>query len=142
MLPAAAGSTFISEIARMLYLVRHGQTQWNEQKRLQGSSDSPLTAAGIEQARNVGRALKSLIGDVTTWTLEASPLPRARISAEIIRGELAQSADIVLDERLREVSLGSWEGLTEEESTLDGQKPALGCRSGGLGLLTARMARV
>jgi probable phosphoglycerate mutase len=99
----------------MLYLVRHGQTEYNVQGRMQGSLDSPLTASGIEQARNIGYALRNLIEHPDGWTIESSPLPRARVTAEIIREELNMNSAIVLDERLREVSLGSWEGLSREE---------------------------
>lgn len=99
----------------MFYLIRHGQTEYNVQRRLQGGSDSPLTPVGIQQARNVGHALRKIIGDAGGWILESSPLPRARATAEIVREMLDPALPLRVDDRLREVSLGSWEGLTDEE---------------------------
>ncbi|HEX4197926.1 MAG TPA: histidine phosphatase family protein [Caulobacteraceae bacterium] len=98
----------------MIYLVRHGQTEFNRIGRLQGHVDSPLTPLGIDQATRVGALLKSLIGDPAGWTLEASSLGRAVHTAKII-AEATGVGDIVLEDRLREVSMGSWDGLTVEE---------------------------
>ncbi|WP_423828186.1 histidine phosphatase family protein [Sphingomonas oleivorans] len=98
-----------------MYLVRHGQTEYNAQGRLQGRLDSPLTELGIAQATNIGRALRALIKNPDGWTIESSPLTRARRTAEIIRTQIGIGSDIVLDDRLREVSLGSWDGLTGPE---------------------------
>ena len=98
----------------MIYLVRHGQTEFNRIGRLQGHVDSPLTPLGIDQAHRVGALLKSLIGDSAGWTIEASSLGRTAHTARII-ADVTGMNDIVLEDRLREVSMGSWDGLTVEE---------------------------
>jgi probable phosphoglycerate mutase len=98
----------------MIYLVRHGQTEFNRIGRLQGHVDSPLTPLGVDQAERVGALLKSLIGDPAGWAIEASSLGRTAHTARIIAGVLG-AGDIVLEDRLREVSMGSWDGLTVDE---------------------------
>ena len=98
----------------MIYLVRHGQTEFNRIGRLQGHVDSPLTPLGVDQASRVGALLKTLIGDPAGWTIEASSLGRTAHTARII-AEVLGAGDIVLDDRLREVSMGSWDGLTVDE---------------------------
>lgn len=97
-----------------LYLVRHGQTEFNVQRRLQGSRDSPLTAHGVDQAIRVGRMLRLMIGDMAGWTIVSSPQSRARATAEILRAETGIGA-VATDARLAEISVGSWEGLTVDE---------------------------
>ncbi len=97
----------------MIILVRHGRTEFNEAGRYQGASDSPLTAIGREQARRVGHIIGTLAeGEVRLWS---SPLGRAVATAEIIKTVAAIPRAITLDPRLREVSLGAWDGLTDEE---------------------------
>jgi broad specificity phosphatase PhoE len=98
----------------MIYLVRHGQTEFNRIGRLQGHVDSPLTPLGVDQAQRVGVLLKSLIDDPADWIIEASSLGRTAHTARLIAHELG-AEDIVLEDRLREVSMGSWDGLTFEE---------------------------
>jgi broad specificity phosphatase PhoE len=98
----------------MIYLARHGQTEFNRDGRLQGHVDSPLTALGVDQAQRVGELLKSLIGDPVGWSIVASPLGRAARTARIIGGVLGLS-DVAHDDRLREVGMGSWDGLTIED---------------------------
>jgi probable phosphoglycerate mutase len=96
----------------MIYLIRHGQTEFNREGRFQGQLDSPLTDLGQDQARRVGQALRPLVGP--DWRLMTSPLGRARRTAEII-GEVAGLGVPEVDPRLAEISLGSWDGLTPEE---------------------------
>ena len=98
----------------MIYLVRHGRTAFNVGGRFQGHSDSPLTELGLAQAAAVGVLLKSLIPDPADWTLAASPLGRAAHTARIIQAETGLNSPL-LDDRLREIGMGSWEGLTEED---------------------------
>lgn len=97
----------------MIYLVRHGQTEFNQIGRFQGALDSPLTALGRFQASAVGRRLASLV-DPTTPMI-ASPLGRARATAEIIREAAGLTGPLVFDDRLREISIGEWDGMTDEE---------------------------
>ena len=99
----------------MIFLVRHGQTEFNVEGRMQGRRDSPLTPLGVEQARRMGACLKDLVEDPATVELIASPLGRTVRTAEIIRETAGLDCRIVADERLAEVHLGEWEGLTREE---------------------------
>lgn len=87
-----------------IYLVRHGQTEWNVEERLQGWSDSPLTQAGRESAVALSQKLESrLPGKIYT-----SDLGRALTTAEILRGD--RDIPILQRSELRELALGPWEG--------------------------------
>jgi len=97
-----------------VYLVRHGETQWNAERRIQGHSDSPLTEKGERQAWQVAERAKAL--GITH--IIASDLGRTRRTAQII-AEFC-GCDIILDSRLRELDMGvlekrQIESLTEEE---------------------------
>ncbi|BCL77073.1 histidine phosphatase [Jeongeupia sp. HS-3] len=97
-------------MSRTIYLLRHGQTEFNTVRRLQGRSDSPLTATGRAQARAMGEALLAEIGSADGWTMLASPLPRAQASARLVAAELGlPEAAIGSDERVIEVGFGDWE---------------------------------
>lgn len=93
----------------MLYLTRHGETEWNIEKRMQGWQDSPLTEKGREDARRLRKRLEE--GDLTA--IYASTSGRALDTAKIIRGE--RLIPIYQEERLREIHLGDWEGKTHDE---------------------------
>lgn len=97
----------------MIFLVRHGETEWNLALRMQGQMDSPLTPLGLDQARRNAGLLRSLIGDLTGFSLISSPLGRARRTAEIISGALALTP--IYDPRLVEIGLGQWDGLTVDQ---------------------------
>jgi broad specificity phosphatase PhoE len=99
----------------MMYLVRHGETEFNIQRRLQGRFDSPLTPKGVDQAKAIGRHLRTLVEQPEDWIIESSPLGRTVRTAEIIKAEIGISSDVITDHRLREVSMGSWDGLRPEE---------------------------
>jgi probable phosphoglycerate mutase len=116
--------SFIERLA-MIYLLRHGQTEFNREGRYQGALDSPLTDLGRAQAAGMGARLKALIGDPAGWLLQSSPLGRARATAEIVRAALGVH-DIVIEPRLREITLGAWDGLTGVD--IDEQYP--GARDG------------
>lgn len=93
-----------------LYLVRHGETEWNRQRRIQGLTDIPLNATGREQARLTGMLLtRRPISRVV-----ASPLGRARETAEIITAELGLDAP-ELREAFVERNYGAAEGLSFHE---------------------------
>ena len=104
-----------------IYYIRHGETDWNRTGRLQGALDIPLNALGRRQAVQAGRILEGLIArnghDKEKLAFVASPLGRARTTMELVRGELRlPSADYGLDDRLREIGYGEWEGRTLAES--------------------------
>jgi 2,3-bisphosphoglycerate-dependent phosphoglycerate mutase len=92
-----------------LLLARHGETDWNRELRIQGSSDIDLNELGREQAR----ALATELADVELDAVYASDLARARATAEAVAA--ARGLEVRLDARLRERSFGSWEGLTRED---------------------------
>lgn len=83
-----------------VYLVRHGETQWNAERRIQGQSDSPLTAKGESQAVQVGERVRTY--GITH--VIASDLGRTRRTAEIIAD--ACGCGVTLDARLRELDMG------------------------------------
>ncbi|RAK59014.1 histidine phosphatase family protein [Phenylobacterium hankyongense] len=93
----------------MIYLVRHGQTEFNRERRLQGHVDSPLTELGVRQARAVGRLLKELVRDPAGWRIVSSPLGRALRTAEIVAG-IVGVPRVETDKRLIELSWGAWDG--------------------------------
>jgi broad specificity phosphatase PhoE len=100
-------------VSHVIYLVLHGETEWNRERRFQGRLDSPLTPTGREQAGRAGQILARLIDDPSAWTLTSSPLGRARETAGVIGDALGiEPGAIELDERLAEFDLGSWSGLT------------------------------
>lgn len=88
-----------------LYLIRHGQTRWNLENRIQGHLDSPLTDLGRRQAGWLAEAYASVAFDV----IYTSTLDRAYETARILRGKRA--IDIVRLEALKEINFGEWEGL-------------------------------
>src|SRR6185295_15086691 len=94
-----------------LYFVRHGETDWNAERRFQGQMDIPLNDRGKAQAQRNGAVLRDAISDTSKLDLLASPLGRARETMSIMLGELNLSVDSVrFDDRLRELSYGAWEG--------------------------------
>jgi 2,3-bisphosphoglycerate-dependent phosphoglycerate mutase len=97
-----------------LLLVRHGETDWNADGRLQGQTDRPLSAFGRRQARQLGDQLKDEeLADGQLEAVYSSDLARARETAEIVGERLG--LPVVLDPDLREKDWGSWEGLTAVE---------------------------
>jgi len=94
-----------------ILLLRHGETVWNQQRRHQGRFDSPLTERGIAQARAIGRLLATL-PETASAPVVVSPQGRARRTAEIIREELGDAGQLRIENRLREHSIGAWDGLT------------------------------
>ncbi len=97
--------------ARGIYLVRHGETEFNRDGRYQGQSDSPLTDLGIAQARRTGRVLAHELGTGFVQIC-TSPLGRAVQTAEIIAAALDCPEAPRPDTRLAEIGMGDWEGLT------------------------------
>jgi probable phosphoglycerate mutase len=98
----------------MIYLVRHGETEFNRERRLQGHVDSPLTELGLRQAEAVGRRLGELVGRERGWRIVSSPLGRARRTAQIVARHLGAD-DVEIDPRLIELSWGEWDGKLRSE---------------------------
>lgn len=93
----------------MIYLVRHGETEFNRERRLQGHVDSALTDLGRRQAEAVGQRLKALVAGQSGWRILASPLGRTRRTAEILAARIGL-AEIEIEPRLIELSWGEWDG--------------------------------
>jgi probable phosphoglycerate mutase len=92
-----------------ILLVRHGETLWNQQGRMQGQHDSPLTPTGLHQARQLARRLAK----VEFSALYSSDLGRAHQTARCIADQTGH--DIISDQALRERNFGIFEGLTNNE---------------------------
>ncbi|MCD8198359.1 MAG: histidine phosphatase family protein [Lachnospiraceae bacterium] len=88
-----------------IYLMRHGETEWNRIRRLQGITDIPLNENGITEAKRAAEGLR----DVPFDRIYTSPLIRAKQTAEIVRGN--RSIEIIETEGLKEISFGEYEGL-------------------------------
>jgi probable phosphoglycerate mutase len=108
----------------VIYLLRHGQTEHNVERRIQGRCDSPLTELGRQQARAMGAKLRSLLGGAEGFEILSSPLGRAVASAELVRAELGWERPLVTDARLEEVGCGSWE--RHRYASLKERDPRLG----------------
>lgn len=104
-----------------IYIVRHGETDWNRDRRYQGQRDIPLNVVGRAQALRNGEALRALLPALAGAEFVASPLGRARETMEILRAALGLPPVLyAIDERLKELSYGSWEGqLQSDLPTLD-----------------------
>jgi broad specificity phosphatase PhoE len=98
----------------MILLVRHGETEWNLAGRFQGWADSPLTSRGVAQAEAIGRAL-GVLPEARGVPVVASPLGRARCTAELIQAARGDISPITFDDRLKEVSIGAWDELSRDE---------------------------
>jgi broad specificity phosphatase PhoE len=111
----------VAEFAHRLIFLRHGETAYNAENRLQGQRDIPLNARGREQARAVGRTLAARIKSEierleAAGAFIASPLERARETMEIARDAMGLAPGRYrLDAALRELTFGAWEGLTWRE---------------------------
>jgi probable phosphoglycerate mutase len=104
----------------VLYFVRHGETDWNRERRLQGQHDIPLNPLGRTQAQRCGALLGELLGtgdlSVSDYDYVSSPLDRARETMEIMRGVMGLDPSAYrTDARLMEMSFGRWEGFTYAE---------------------------
>ena len=99
-----------------VFFVRHGQTDWNKEKRFQGHSDIPLNDVGRGQAMRNGQALRKELGDDPSIRFVASPLVRATETLEIIRTAMKLPPKrYAIDDRLIEIDLGDWNGKTPSE---------------------------
>jgi probable phosphoglycerate mutase len=112
----------------VLYYVRHGETDFNVEARLQGRRDTELNAHGREQAKESGELLRDLFArngrEAADFDYVASPLKRARETMEILRATLGLDRHgYRVDDRLMEISYGEWEGLTLPE--IDARGPGI-----------------
>src|SRR4051794_22272581 len=97
------------QLTRRLVLWRHGRTEWNATGRIQGQLDPPLDAVGVEQAQHAAAVLAAL----PPAAIVSSDLERAAVTAGALAGRVG--LPVASDVRLREIGLGTWEGLLREE---------------------------
>jgi len=112
----------------VLYYVRHGETDFNAQARLQGRLDTELNARGRQQALECGNLLRDLFARdkrrAEDFAYVASPMKRTRETMEILRSTLGlDPLSYTVDDRLLEIAYGEWEGLTLPE--IDARMPDL-----------------
>lgn len=101
---------------RTVYFIRHGQTDWNAEGRLQGQADTDLNDTGRAQATRNGELLRGLVGDPAAFDFVSSPLRRTRETMERIRVAIGMAPDgYRLDPRLVEVHFGDWQEHTFAE---------------------------
>lgn len=93
----------------MILLVRHGETFWNRERRIQGHTESALTPLGERQAAAMARLVADLISrEPGDWSLVCSPIGRARQTADAVAEATGLEPDV--DHRLSEICCGEWEG--------------------------------
>jgi broad specificity phosphatase PhoE len=100
-----------------IYFIRHGETDWNRDRRYQGQQDIPLNDTGRQQAARNGRVIAAALGERAAGIdFVASPLQRARETMQILRGELGLAPQAYrTDDRLKEVHYGCWEGQLQDD---------------------------
>jgi broad specificity phosphatase PhoE len=106
--------------APTIYYMRHGETDWNVERRLQGQQDIPLNARGRAQGARCGEILRALFAqqerDPAALDFVSSPLGRARATMELARAGLGLPPQAFhVDPRLIEIGFGRWEGFTIAE---------------------------
>ena len=104
----------------LLIFVRHGETDWNFEGRMQGQKNIPLNVTGRAQAASNGDRLKTYLEregiDPDTLDFVSSPLGRTRSTMELLRGAMAlEATSYRLEDQLKEITFGAWEGFTLEE---------------------------
>jgi probable phosphoglycerate mutase len=133
--PGVSGEALVTRVetrpGATLWLVRHGETEWNAARRLQGQQDSPLTERGRRQAQAIADLLARTLGpgirDGARPRLVSSPLGRTRATVAPIAEALGLPVEY--DARIAEIGLGAWEGMTWPEieaaypGALDGATP-------------------
>lgn len=100
-------------MATTLYLIRHGATEGNHEKRYKGSIDVPISQEGIEQVRRTAEFIRAELQGGSLSAVYSSPLSRALNSAELIAAHYG--LEPVVDDNLRERHFGIWEGMTFAE---------------------------
>ncbi len=99
----------------MIFLIRHGETDFNRDQRLQGRLDSRLTERGLEQARRMGEHLRPFVEAHSDWEMIVSPAGRTRHTARIVHETLGLGCEMRIEPRIAEVDVGSWEGMNRED---------------------------
>lgn len=111
-----------------IYSTRHGETQWNAEDKIVGTTDITLSEKGIEQAKELAKKIKK---NCEIQQIIASPMLRAMHTAQIISEEI--DVQIIFDERLREWDYGSYEGMDRCTDGFFENKRNFGVKMGGKG---------
>ena len=107
-----------------IYYIRHGQTDWNAARKVQGQTDIPLNETGHGQARDVAQKLAEIEPDSGKFQIYASPLIRTRETLNhLLEAYGVDDSAVIYEDRLREVSFGEREGWTWPELNADGIEP-------------------
>ncbi len=110
--------------APVCYFIRHGETDWNAERRVQGHIETELNARGHAQARAIAERMMHLEPDISRFTIYASPMRRVRQTlAYFLQARGLSEADVIFDERLRERSFGIWEGTVWDDLVRAGIDP-------------------
>lgn len=96
---------------RNIYILRHGQTDYNVERRLQGILDTPLNSVGLSQAYEISSSIKNLDID----KIISSPLSRAFDTAKIIQSEIKLETEILVLDFLKEITRGVYDGILSSE---------------------------
>jgi probable phosphoglycerate mutase len=99
---------------KVVFLIRHGNTEYNEKQLFRGHLNIPLNSAGIEQAEKTGKFLK----DIKFDHIYSSPLRRAYETAEIIKKYQSSDVEVLKEEGFTDVNFGEWEGKSYDEVKL------------------------
>ncbi|AZO48479.1 MAG: histidine phosphatase family protein [Mesorhizobium sp.] len=100
----------------LVYIVRHGQTEWNAERRLQGQADTDINALGREQATRNGIRLAEFVDNSDDFDFVASPMRRTRETMERLRAAMGlDPLAYRTDPLLVEISFGDWQGFTFRE---------------------------
>ncbi|MFN0262707.1 histidine phosphatase family protein [Tepidamorphus sp. 3E244] len=114
--PRAAPPFRVPEIRVPLIAIRHGQTDWNAEGRLQGQRDIPLNETGRAQARRNGETLRTHLPDESGWDFVSSPLGRTQETMRIVREAMGLDPQAYsLEPRIAEATFGDLEGWTMDE---------------------------
>jgi len=101
----------VNNYKKFIFLIRHGQTEFNDKSIFRGHLDMPLNSYGRNQAESIGETLKFIKFDI----IYSSPLKRAKKTAEIINEYQSKNVDIVVEKKLIDINYGKWEGKTYNE---------------------------
>ncbi len=107
------GLSFIAPSMETVFLMRHGETAWNQEKRVMGRLETPLSRSGIAQAKRIAR----LLPDLEIRAIYTSPLKRAVQTARILAKECHRSVKI--NPNLTEVAFGRWQGFRFDDLLKD-----------------------
>lgn len=119
-----------------IYLMRHGQTEWNVARRMQGHLDSPLTQSGQTQAIEMGKILAREVADPQNYDMFTSPLGRTMHTSELVAKNFAFNP--IKNDLLMEINAGSWAGTLwadiereQPQSIADKTVPRMCCAPDG-----------